>query len=266
MAASFQNLEIEVADGIGTIWLNRPAIRNALDEVLIAELTQALKAFEAEAAVRVVVLGGRGKAFCAGGDLTWMKRMAGYSPDENRRDAMALATMLRTLRELAKPTIARVHGAAYAGGLGLVCACDLVVAEPAATFCLSEVRIGLVPATISPYVIQALGLQAAKRYMLTGEPFPAAQAHRLGFVHEMCEAGMIDATVEPLCAALKACGPMAIKETKALIAAVANRSLDDGLLADTAERIARVRASAEGREGVSSFLEKRKPAWLAASL
>ena len=178
---------------------------------------------------------------------------------------MGLATMLKTLKQVTKPTIARVHGAAFAGGMGLASACDVVVAEPTAEFCLSEVRIGLIPATISPYVIQALGIQAAKRYTLTAERISAKEAYRLGFVQELCENGAIDATIAQLSQALIAGGPMALAQTKALMETVVNRSLDDELISETACLIAKVRASSEGREGVSSFLEKRKPAWVSSS-
>lgn len=265
MLMNFQNLELEIQGQVATVWLNRPTVRNAWDEVLISELTQAINHLEREDAVRVLVLAGRGKAFCAGGDLNWMKRMAGYSAEQNQADVMGLATMLKTLKQVAKPTIARVHGAAYAGGMGLASACDVVVAEPTAEFCLSEVRIGLIPATISPYVIQALGIQATKRYMLTAERISAMEAHRLGFVHELCEEGSIDAAIAQISQALIAGGPMALAQTKALIETVVNRSLDDELISETAGLIAKVRASSEGREGVSSFLEKRKPAWVTST-
>lgn len=262
MPMSFQNLEVEIQGPVATVWLNRPTVRNALDEVLLSEITQAVKRLEQDDAVRVLVLGGRGKVFCAGADLNWMKRMAGYSDEQNQADAMGLATMLKTLHRVSKPTIARVHGAAVAGGMGLAAACDVVVAEPTAEFCLSEVRIGLIPSTISPYVIQALGVQASKRYMLTAESISAQEAHRLGFVQALCEEGSIDAAVAQISQALVAGGPRALDQTKALINTVANRSLNDELIKETAGLIAKVRASSEGREGVSSFLEKRKPAWV----
>lgn len=265
MPMRLQNLELEIQGQVATVWLNRPAVRNALDEVLISEITQAINYFERDAAVRVVVLAGRGKVFCAGADLNWMKRMAGYSVEQNQADAMGLATMLQTLKQVTKPTIARVHGAAFAGGMGLASACDVVVAEPTAEFCLSEVRIGLIPATISPYVIQALGIQAAKRYMLTAERISAKEAHRLGFVQELCEAGTIDAAIAQISQALIAGGPMALAQTKALMETVVNRCLDDELINQTAGLIAKLRASDEGREGVSSFLEKRQPTWVRSS-
>lgn len=262
MSIYFQNLELEIQGQVATVWLNRPTVRNALDEVLLSEITQAINHLEQNDAVRVLVLAGRGKVFCAGADLNWMKRMAEYSAEQNRNDAMGLATMLKTLKEVSKPTIARVHGAAFAGGMGLAAACDVVVAEPAAEFCLSEVRIGLIPSTISPYVIQALGIQAAKRYMLTAERISAKDAHRIGFVQELCEDGTIDASIAQISKALIAGGPMALAQTKALMKTVVNRALDDELISQTAGLIAQVRASSEGREGMASFLEKRQPAWL----
>lgn len=262
MSMSFQNLEVEIQGPVATIWLNRPAVRNALDEVLLSEITQAVNRLEQDNSVRVLVLGGRGKVFCAGADLNWMKRMAGYGAEQNQADAMGLATMLKTLHRVSKPTIARVHGAAFAGGMGLAAACDVVVAEPTAEFCLSEVRLGLIPSTISPYVIQALGVQASKRYMLTAERFSAHEAHRLGFVQALCKEGAIDESVAQISQALISGGPEALAQTKTLINTVANCSLNDELIEETAGLIAKVRASSEGREGVSSFLERRNPAWV----
>ncbi len=261
MSIHFLNLELEIQGQVATVWLNRPDVRNALDEVLLSEITQAITHLEQDDGVRVIILAGRGSVFCAGADLNWMKRMAAYSAEQNKNDAMGLATMLKTLKEVSKPTIARVHGAAFAGGMGLAAACDVVVAEPAAEFCLSEVRIGLIPSTISPYVIQALGIQAAKRYMLTAERLSAKEAHRLGFVQELCEEGMIDTSIAQIAKALIAGGPMALAQTKALMKSVVNRPLDDELISQTAGLIAQVRASPEGREGIASFLEKRLPAW-----
>ncbi len=263
MTLNFRHLEIEQAGPVATVWLNRPDVRNALDEVLLAEITQAIDALAEDASVRVIVLGGRGKAFCAGADLNWMKRMAQYSPEENRADARVLAHMLRTVYRSPKPVVARVHGPAFAGGMGLAAACDIVVAEPTVEFCLTEVRIGLIPSTISPYVIQALGAQASRRYMLTAERLGAPEAHRLGLVHELCEPGGIDAAVARIVEALLAGGPQALRQTKALIDRVANRPMDDALLEETAGLIAAARASDEGREGVGAFLEKRRPAWQA---
>jgi methylglutaconyl-CoA hydratase len=258
---NYRTLEVDVKDCVATIWLNRPEVRNALNETVIAELDEALTSLGACDDIRVIVLAGRGKAFCAGADLQWMQRMAAYSTSENEADAMRLAAMLRTLYQCPKPTIARVHGPAYAGGMGLAAACDLVVASTNAEFCLSEVRIGLVPATISPYVVQALGVRAARRYMLTAERIGAAEAHRIGFVHEVREPDEIDSTIDQLAMSLRMAGPAALAQTARLIHQVANRPVEDELVADTARLIARVRASVEGREGVDAFLQKRKAAW-----
>jgi methylglutaconyl-CoA hydratase len=232
-----------------------------LDETVISEITAALAELSKDECVRVVVIAGRGSSFCAGGDLNWMKRTAGFSEADNTSDAMRLAGMLKALHDLPKPTIARVHGYAFAGGMGLASACDIIVAEASAEFCLSEVKIGLVPATISPYVIRAMGAHAASRYMLTAERLSAVEAHRIGFVHELCEAGALDATVSRITAALRGSGPRALTVTKRLIAEVEGQTISSGLIDMTARLIAEVRASNEGREGVAAFLEKRKPIW-----
>jgi methylglutaconyl-CoA hydratase len=256
-------LEIQVARRVAVVWLAREKVRNAFNETLIAELATAVARLGADDSVRVIVLAGRGPAFCAGADLDWMRRMAGYSFEENRADARALADMLRALYECPKPTVARVHGDAYAGGMGLVAACDIAVAASTANFCLSETRLGLVPATISPYVIRALGEQAARRYALTAERFDAAEALRLGFVHAVAPPEALDARVEEIVAALLQTSADAVREAKRLVREVAGRPVDARLAADTAERIAAVRASADGREGVRAFLDKRKPRWVA---
>ena len=248
---------------VGLVTLNRPERHNAFDDALIAELTETLRSVEAEDAIRVVVLSGAGRSFSAGADLNWMKRMAGYSKDDNVRDAMGLGALMRTLAFLRKPTIARVHGAAYGGGVGLVACCDMAVALHTATFSLSEVKLGLIPAVISPYVVSAIGARAAKRYFLTGERFEAAEAWRLGLVHEMATAeGDLDEKVGTLVDLLLEASPAAQREAKELIRAVADRPVTSELIQDTAERIARVRSSPEGREGVAAFLEKRKPSWI----
>jgi methylglutaconyl-CoA hydratase len=260
----YENLEIDSHGGIATIWLNRPQVRNALDETLIAEISHAVTALQQDAGVRVLVLAGRGKAFCAGADLNWMKRVASYSGEQNQQDAMRLAQMLKTVHASGKPVVARVHGPAFAGGMGLAAACDIVVAEPTAEFCLSEVRIGLIPSTISPYVIRALGVQACRRYMLTAERVTAVQASRIGFVHELSQEGAIDEAVGRIAGALLAAGPHALARTKALIEQVGMRPVDEEVMGETAALIAAIRTSDEGREGVSSFLEKRKPAWVLA--
>ncbi len=248
---------------VARITLSRPEVRNAFDDATIAELTHAFTLAGQAPQVRAIVLDAQGPAFCAGADLNWMKRMAGYSDAENRADAMALATMLHTLYTCPKPVIAQVQGDAYAGGMGLVAACDIVVVAEGTQFCLSEARLGLMPATIAPYVIRALGEQAARRYFITAERFDARQALKLGFAHEVTATAELGASVAAIAQALAANSPNAVKECKQLVMDLAGRPIDATLTADTAERIARIRASAEGREGVGSFLEKRKPAWLA---
>lgn len=254
-------LEILHENGVATVWLNRPEVHNAFDEHVIAELTDALRALDADGNVRAVVLAGRGKSFCAGGDLDWMRRMAGYGRNENLRDATALAEMLRTLATLSKPTIARVHGAALAGGTGLVAACDIAVAAPEASFGTTEVRLGLIPATIGPYVVRTIGARAAQRYFLTGERFGADEALRLGLVHEVVATDALDARIGELLDALLAAGPQALASAKRLVADVAARPIDTALIVRTTELIADARGSDEAREGIAAFFEKRKPAW-----
>ena len=257
-------LRIEVAEGgVGRLVLDRPELHNAFDDALIASLTEALLRLEADPGVRVVVLAGEGRSFSAGADLNWMKRMALYSEEENRRDAEALARLMRTLDQLAKPTIASVHGAAIAGGCGLVACCDVAIASERARFSISEVRLGLIPAVIGPYVVGAIGQRAARRYVLTAEAFDAHEALRLGLVHAVVPADALAAEVDALCARIAANGPAAVASAKRLLRDVARAPLDDALVAETARRIAAIRVSAEGREGIASFLEKRKPGWTA---
>ena len=258
----YQTLEIRQEQAVATVWLNRPDVRNAFNETSIAELTQAFKALDADASVRAVVLAAHGVAFCAGADLNWMKKMAGYSREENLADAAGLAAMLRAIHDCSKPVVARVQGDCYAGGMGLATACDIVVAADAANFCLSEVKLGLIPATISPYVIRAMGAQAARRYFITAERFSAAAAQRMGLVHECVPADALDDTVASLLKSLLAASPDAVAAAKRLVNDVAGRPLTDALVQDTVVRIADIRASEQGREGVRSFLEKRKPSWL----
>jgi len=255
-------LDIHIARRVAVVRLAREKVRNAFNETLIAELAAAFTQLGADAGVRAIVLAARGPAFCAGADLDWMRRMAGYSHDENRADARALADMLRTIYECPKPTIARVHGDAYAGGMGLVAACDIAVAASTANFCLSETRLGLIPATISPYVIRAMGEQAARRYALTAERFDAAEALRIGFVHAVVAAEDLDARIVEIVGALMQTSASAVAEAKRLVREVAGRPVDGQLAADTAERIAAIRASDDGREGVRAFLDKRKPRWV----
>jgi methylglutaconyl-CoA hydratase len=257
----YETLNVEFAGHVATVTLNRPDVRNAFNETMIAELTSAFTALDTRDDVRAVVLAANGKAFCAGADLNWMKKMAAYSDEENRADAMLLANMLSSIYRCSKPVIARVNGDAYAGGMGLISACDIVVAVESARFCLSEARLGLIPATIAPYVVRALGEQASRRYFITAEQFDCATALRLGFVGEAVSAGQLDAAVQQIAQTLCANGPQAVRNCKRLVQDMAGRELNDALIEDTAARIARTRAGAEGREGVASFLEKRTPAW-----
>jgi methylglutaconyl-CoA hydratase len=254
-------LTVEFTHQVATVTLNRPEVRNAFNETMIAELTTVFRELGRRDDVRAIVLGANGKAFCAGADLNWMKKMAGYSDDENRADALRLADMLWSIYRCPKPVIARVNGDAYAGGMGLISACDIVIAVESARFCLSEARLGLIPATIAPYVIRALGERAARRYFATAEQFDCATALRLSFVSEAVSEDKLDDTVQQIAAVLCSNGPHAVRACKALVQDVAGRELDEALIEETAGLIAQVRASAEGREGVASFLEKRAPAW-----
>jgi methylglutaconyl-CoA hydratase len=258
----YETLEIGVAGRVATITLNRPQLRNAFNETAIADLTMAFDEASQDKDVRAIVLAAHGPAFCAGADLNWMKKMAGYSAAENEADALRLADMLRTIYFSPKPVVARVQGDCYAGGMGLVAACDIAVVADGVNFCLSEVKLGLIPATISPYVIKAMGDQAARRYFLSAERFDAREAHRLGLAHEVVPADQLDAKVGEIVKALTGNSPNAVREAKALVRDIAGLPIDDVLLADTAGRIAAIRASDEGREGVAAFLEKRKPSWL----
>ncbi|MVW59112.1 enoyl-CoA hydratase/isomerase family protein [Massilia sp. NEAU-DD11] len=258
----YQTLTLTITDRIGHITLNRPDLRNAFNEQSIAELALAFDELGRNELVRAIVLAANGPAFCAGADLNWMKKMAGYSDSENRADAMRLADMLRTIYTCPKPVVAKVQGDCYAGGMGLVAACDVVVAVDTANFCLSEVKLGLIPATISPYVIKAMGEQAARRYFLTAERFDAKEAHRIGFVHEIVPAADLDTKVAGIVQALANNSPNAVREAKKLVREIAGEPVTEALLEDTANRIAVIRASLEGREGVASFLEKRRPSWL----
>jgi methylglutaconyl-CoA hydratase len=259
---SYQTLDISIADKVATVTLNRPELRNAFNELAIAELALAFDELGQNDLVRVVVLAANGPAFCAGADLNWMKKMAAYTQDENEADALLLADMLRTIYLCPKPVVAKVQGDCYAGGMGLVAACDIVVASEAANFCLSEVKLGLIPATISPYVIKAMGENAARRYFISAERFSALEAHRIGFVHEVVVPEALDTTLAAIVKALSSNSPHAVREAKKLVREITGKPVTDDLVADTANRIAEIRASDEGREGVASFLEKRKPTWL----
>ena len=254
-------LTVERTGGVARVTLNRPELRNAFDDALIASLRKAFVDIEKDPAVRVMVLAGNGPAFCAGADLNWMKRMAGYSHEQNLADAKGLAEMLATLDRLPKPTIARVHGPVFAGGTGLVGACDIAVGTPEAKMCLSEAKLGLSPATISPYVMRAMGERNARRYFLTAEVFGAEEAFRIGMLSVLVPQEELDATVDGLVQHLLAGGPEAHGKIKALIRSVAGRRPDDALVAETAQRIAEIRGSPEGKEGIAAFLEKRKASW-----
>ncbi|PUA17973.1 enoyl-CoA hydratase/isomerase family protein [Glaciimonas sp. PCH181] len=262
---TYQTLTVSQATDnpkVATITLNRPDVRNAFNQTTIAEITRAFTELGAAPEIRAIVLAANGTAFCAGGDLNWMKAMADYTPEENRTDAGQLAAMLQTIYNCPKPVIARVQGDCYAGGLGLVTACDIVVAVEEAHFCLSEVRIGLIPATISPYVIKSIGESAARRYFITAERFSATTAQRLGLVHELVTPETLDATVNTLLKALLAASPDAVTDAKRLVRDIAGQPLNAALIVTTVEGIAKSRASEQGREGVRAFLEKRKPSWL----
>jgi methylglutaconyl-CoA hydratase len=250
-------------DGVATVTLNRADVHNAFNDAVIADMTDALHRLGDDDKVRAVVLRAEGKSFSAGADLGWMQRMAGYGHAENLADAGALAELMRVLNFLPKPTVARVQGAAIGGGVGLVACCDIAIASDSAAFSLSEVRLGLIPAVISPYVVAAIGERAARRYFLTAERFDAAEALRIGLVHQVVPAGELDAAVDAILTRLSEGGPAAQRAAKDLIFAVAHRPVEAGLIHDTAERIATIRASSEGREGLAGFLEKRKPAWMA---
>ena len=247
---------------VAEVWLNRPDVRNAFNEHVIAELATAFTTLGADAQLRAIVLSGRGKAFCAGADLSWMRQMAGFDWERNRADAQALADMLWTVYRCPVPVVGRVQGDCYAGGVGLAAVCDVLVAADSVNFCLSEARLGLLPGTISPYVIRAMGEQASRRYFVTAERFSAAQAAAMGFVHEVCASEALDAKIDEIVATLVANGPMALRACKTLVQDMAGRPIDAALRDETARRIADIRASDEGREGVQSFLNKRKPAWL----
>ena len=259
-----KHVEIETSAGVASVTLNRAEVRNAFNDEVISQVTAAFKQLGARDDVRCIVLAARGTAFCAGADLNWMRSMADYTREQNLEDATRLAHMMRTLYECPKPTIARIQGDVYAGGTGLVAACDIAVSVDTAHFCLSEVKLGLLPSTISPYVIRAMGARAAQRYFLTAERFSAAEALRIGFVHAVVSADALDAKVAELAQALVNAGPAAVKGCKKLLQDVAGHAITPELVAMTVASIADVRVSPEGREGLQSFLQKRKPNWLLA--
>ena len=256
-------LDIRIESRVARVWLNRPEVRNAFNDRVIAELTDAFTRLGAEPGLRAIVLGGHGKAFCAGADLNWMKSMAGYGWEDNRADAQRLADMLWAVYACPLPVVGRLQGDCYAGGMGLAAACDVLVAAEGIHFCLSEARLGLLPATISPYVIRAMGEQQARRWFVTAERFTAAQAREMGFVHACVPADSLDTAVEAIVQALVDNGPAAVKACKRLVQDVAGQLVTPELRAETARRIADIRASEEGREGVQAFLQRREPAWRA---
>ena len=262
--SEYQAILTEVDGSDGILTLNKAPRHNAFDEQLIAEITEGLRELELDTRVRAVVLSSTGKSFCAGADLNWMKRAAGYSQEENLRDANRLAELMSTLNELSKPTIARVQGPAYGGGVGLIAACDIAVGTYDAVFSLSEVKLGIVPAVISPYVLAAIGERYSRRYMLTAERFSAAEAYRIGLLHELVPGEeQLDEAIAEILDSLLANGPQAQAECKTLIRIVAGQPIDEETIAETAQRITRVRASPEGREGLAAFLDKRQPNWIA---
>jgi methylglutaconyl-CoA hydratase len=260
---NFSTLTVETGRAhIARVILNRPEVRNAFNETLIAELTQAFEMLGQAPDVRVIILQGNGPSFCAGADLNWMRAMADNSREENLAGATRMAEMLHTVWRCPKPVIAMVHGDTYAGGMGLVATCDIVVASDNVHFCLSEAKVGLLPATIGPYVIRAMGEQASRRYFVTAERFGATEAHRIGFVHEIVAAEALERKVHEIASAIVANSPAAVRESKGLVKDVAGKPVEPPLIADTASRIADIRASDEGKEGIRAFLEKRKPSWV----
>ena len=257
----YDTLEIERRGAIATLWMDRPEVFNAFNEQLIADLAAACQALDADAGVRVVVLAGRGKHFSAGADLNWMRRASDSTEAENLADSRKFAAMLRGLCELSKPTIARVQGAALGGGTGLTAACDMAIAADDASFATSEVKFGIIPSVISPYVLRAIGPRHALRYFQTAERFGANEAKAMGLVNEVVPAAELDAAVERLAQALLACGPQAQLAAKRLVADLSARPIGPEVSEETAQRIARQRATAEAREGFAAFFDKRPPAW-----
>ena len=260
----FTTLEITRCQGIATLWMNRPEVHNAFNAVLISELEAACRLLEADPDVRIVVLAGRGKNFSAGADLNWMKAAGMADAETNLEDARRLASMFRTLAEMSKPTVARVQGAALGGGMGLAAACDICIASESASFATSEVRLGIVPGVISPYVMRAIGERQASRYFLSAERISASRALSIGLAHEVVPVDRLEAKMDEILSALLAGGPQAQAAAKHLIRAVVNRPVDDALIETSARSIAGLRASAEAREGLDAFLSKRQPGWLSS--
>jgi methylglutaconyl-CoA hydratase len=261
----YQTLLVEIKNGIGTVWMNRPELCNVFNETMISELIAAMRALNDDSEVRAVVLAGAGKSFCTGGDLKWMERTADYPFEKNYADALNFATLLHTIDTLKKPTIARIQGQAFAGGVGLIAACDTAVAAYDAEFCLSEVRLGLYPTTIGPYVIRAIGERAARRYILSAELFTAAEAYRIGLLTDIAPLSELDARINEQLRQLLQGGPNAQALSKEWIRSAASVPITPDLITDSARRLADARASKEGREGIRAFLEKRRPVWLGAA-
>ena len=260
---TYQHLTVSTdSRSLARVTLNRPEVKNAFNETLIAEIAEAMNKLSSDDKIRIVVLAGAGDAFSAGADLSWMKRAAAFSADENQADARRLARMLNAIYTCEKPVIAMVQGPCMGGGVGLASACDIVIAAEDAFFALSEARLGIIPAVISPFVLHAIGARQARRFFLTGERFDAAKAKEIGLAHMVCLRAQMEATLDGVVKNLLACGPAAQKEAKALIRAVAGRPVDDAVMEETAGIIARVRATPEGKEGVAAFLEKRKAKWV----
>lgn len=263
---AYQHIELDQRGAVRWLWLNRPDVRNAFNDALISEITQAFADVEADAATRVVVVSGRGNVFCAGADLNYMRAMSTYSHAENHADALKVARMFHAVHSSSRPVIARVQGDAYGGGVGLAAACDIVIASDNVNFGLSEVRLGIVAATISPHLVRAMGARQAARYMLTAEKFTAAQAKSLGLVHECVKPRELDHETDRQAQVLLSSSPSALAATKRLLADVVDVPMeDDVLLAATAKCIADARVSPEGREGIAAFLEKRSPSWVPRS-
>ena len=258
-----ENLLVDIDNrGVASLTLNNPHTHNAFDDVLINKMIKTLQQLESYPQIRLLIIKAIGKNFCAGADVNWMQRMATSTKAENIKDAMALANMLQALNHFSRPTIALVQGATYGGGVGLVACCDIVFATSTATFCFSEVKLGLIPATISPYVIAAIGESAARRYFLTAERFSANEALRLGLVHKIMAEESLSDVLEKLVQSILQNSPAALKATKKLITEVKNKTINHSLLQMTAKLIAEQRVSSEGQEGIQAFLEKRKPNWI----
>ncbi|MEZ0262541.1 MAG: enoyl-CoA hydratase/isomerase family protein [Alphaproteobacteria bacterium] len=256
-----QHILYSVKNNIATITLNRPEVHNAFNEGVIGDLTDLFTKAGNDKDVRAVILRGNGKSFSAGGDLNWMRKMADYTYQQNVDDAMRLGVLLKTINFLPKPTIAMVHGNVFGGGVGLTACCDIAIAEQGAQFCLSEVRIGLIPSIIAPYVINAMGERMARRYFMTAERFSADEAHRIGFVHEVAETGKSDEVADKIITAILDGAPQAQGRGKKLMLDIIGRPIDDKLIDLTVRQIAEARASEEGKEGLTAFLNKTEPSW-----